>query len=261
MSQAAAGESVSTASQNNHVLRGTLGRFRLALVVVLGCFLAIFLMVFALFVIKAPETAATAETVFNVILPVLASWMGTVLAFYFSAQSLETTSDNLKQALGQPARPIGGGTKISEKMIPISSIRGRIDLAEKPAGTIKLSDLQEQFGTPANGATIVTRLMFLEKSIFRYVLHVGTFNGFLVKRGGSAGDLTFADLLDDADIKQQISKLVVFVAESATLADAKIALDAVPGAQDIIVTENGDAGAAMRGWMTHTDLSKAISAT
>src|SRR5437762_13922656 len=77
-----------------------LSRDRLALVVVIGSFLTIFGLVFAVLVLAETNSSSAsqaAEKTFNTILPVLAAWVGTVLAFYFSARSNERTSNSLDQ--------------------------------------------------------------------------------------------------------------------------------------------------------------------
>ncbi len=71
-------------------------------------------------------------------------------------------------------------------------------------------------------------------------------------------DKTFADMLADEETLQQVSKLVVFVSAATTLADAKMALDKVRGAQDIIVTPSGNATDPMLGWLSNVDLTKAL---
>jgi hypothetical protein len=51
---------------------------------------------------------------------------------------------------------------------------------------------------------------------------------------------------------------VAFVSGAATLADAKAAMDGIPGAQDIIVTKTGDATGDMIGWISNVDLVKLL---
>jgi hypothetical protein len=65
-------------------------------------------------------------------------------------------------------------------------------------------------------------------------------------------------MLADEETLSQISKLVVFVAGTATLGDAKTALDKVAGAQDIIVTATGNSTEPMLGWLSNIDLIKAL---
>ena len=62
------------------------GRDRLARYVVVGSFLTIFLLCSVMVALRDDkDTAIIAKDAFNVILPVLAGWVGTVLAFYFSS--------------------------------------------------------------------------------------------------------------------------------------------------------------------------------
>lgn len=235
----------------------------MALLVVVGSFLTLFLLVVALLGLAQGinrDATTAAQNVFNTILPVLASWVGTVLAFYFSSASQERTSDSLDRAIKQAGGADVSGTLVSEKMIPVLQITELQDLAETPPEKIPLSNLQDVFNTKKlrNGAAI-TRLLFVENGVFKYVLHRSTLNAFLVnlQAAQDAGPRTIADMLKDQNVLNQISKLVVFVSASATLADAKAALDKVTGAQDIIVTGSGNSTDPMLGWLSNVDLTKA----
>ncbi|HXC88809.1 MAG TPA: hypothetical protein VNV18_01480 [Stellaceae bacterium] len=241
-----------------------LSRDRLALVVVIASFLTIFALVFVLLVLaeQGPDgnvASGVAEKTFNTILPVLAAWVGTVLAFYFSARSNERTSNSLDRVIAQTATgPSAPGGSISEKMIPFGSIREAVDLHARNPESIPLSELQQKFRSDA--AAPVTRLIFHDTGVFRYVMHQSTLNAFLQKTGtGTTAPQTLLNLLTDPDSLRQISKLVVFVPASATLMDGKAALDGVPGAQDIIVTATGNASQSMLGWLTNVDLIKSLS--
>ncbi|MFZ3310922.1 MAG: hypothetical protein WA280_16295, partial [Xanthobacteraceae bacterium] len=87
---------------------------------------------------------------------------------------------------------------------------------------------------------------------------ISTLNAFLVGKDSNPAQLTFADMLQDPNVLNQISKLVVFVSANTTLADAKSALDKVSGAQDIIVTATGNATDPMLGWLSNVDLIGAL---
>jgi hypothetical protein len=267
MAETASGQSTPATGQSN-AAQGISGRFHLAKWVVLGSFLTIFLLVGALLGIAQldnKDAAAVADKVFNTILPVLAGWMGTVLAFYFSAQSLETTSSSLRdatQAISHPGKSAAAGTTVSEKMIPTTSILKRFDLKGNPPATIELAEVEKSFGKAADGNVTITRLVFTDNGVFRYVLHIGTFNAFRVAMADQnkpLSELKLSDMLANPEYLRQISKLVVFVSASATLVEAKTALDAVAGAQDVIVTGTGNASGPMLGWLTNIDLAKALT--
>jgi hypothetical protein len=257
-----AAQSPANPSPSNPV-REPVGRDRLAQIVVVASFLAIFAMVFALFVLAGQDSgrvAELAEKTFNTILPVLAAWVGTVLAFYFSARSNERTSDSLNEMIARTTGSSpGSSVTVAEKMIPFGLIRESVNLKETRPDTTSLSDLKKRY-KPSDGS-VVTRLIFHEAGLFSYVLHESTLDAFLGKLAAESPprlEATFADLLSDAESLHKISKLVVFVAPSTTLREAKTALDAVPGAQDIIVTATGNANGPMLGWITHSDLIKVL---
>lgn len=231
------------------------GRDRIAGTVVLGSFFTLFLLVIALVgLAQSSNTAASdaAKNAFNTILPVLAGWVGTVLAFYFSSASLERTSATLDKAIARSGGSSDQSALASEKMIPLSAISAVQDLGTNPPDKIPIATLQSAFNDS------VTRILFVENSVFKYIVHISTLNAFLVGKDSNPAQLTFADMLQDPNVLNQISKLVVFVSANTTLADAKSALDKVSGAQDIIVTATGNATAPMLGWLSNVDLIKAL---
>lgn len=237
------------------------GRARLARLVIVGSFLTLFLLVGAIIVLaQADNTTGSdaAKTAFNTVLPVLAGWVGTVLAFYFSSATQERTSASLDNFINRSHAGGGSTTRISEKMIPYAGIVKRYlgDVDGKPVTPkdVSFADILASFDTKLPGGGTVTRLFFVDKGVFKYVLHQATFDAFRVKTPSG----TLADLLTDEDTLKQISKLVVFVTSNATLAEAKAALDKVDGAQDIVVTGSGNATEPMLGWLSNVDLIKAI---
>jgi len=260
-------------------VQGFLSRERLARLVVMGSFLTLFLMVAAIFYYSGSSgnsgAGEIADKVFNTILPVLAGWVGTVLAYFFSAQNLERTSATLDKAViavgqgggGPPTQP---SDPVYGKMIKVENIKKKQDLTSKNLGQIRLLDLQREF-QGAEPDPPASRLVFLDGGKFRYLMHSSVLNAFLVSQLVSAagqsvtgqptavGDLTLQNLVDDPESLRQISKLVAFVSGSATLADAKAAMDAIPGAQDIIVTKTGDAAGEVIGWLSNVDLVKLLS--
>lgn len=232
------------------------GRDRIASTVVLGSFLTLFLLVIAVVSLSESTNSGASEaakTAFNTILPVLAGWVGTVLAFYFSSASQERTSATLDKAIDKVTGGSDPSTLVSDKMIPLEKIAGiqKLDGDNTP-DKIKLDALQNTFND------FITRILFVQNGVFEYIVHVGTLNAFLVGNDGNATQLTFADMLKDPNTLTQISKLVVFVSANTTLADAKVALDKVTGAQDIIVTATGKSSEPVIGWLSNVDLIKAL---
>lgn len=242
--------------------REPVGRDRLARLVVVGSFLTVFLLAGALLALAQGGSAASTEAAdkaFNAILPVLAGWVGTVLAFYFSSANQEDTNAILDKTIGRVSSSTpSAAASVSETMIPLAKIHKLRDLKDRGPADIPISELQEDFnGRLPSGGGAVTRLVFVENGVFKFVLHAATLNAFVV-RAKPAANATLEDLLKYEDLANQISRLVVFVSSASTLAAAKVALDRVPGAQDIIVTQSGAATESMLGWLSNVDLTRAL---
>jgi hypothetical protein len=253
---------VQPGSQQSNSVQSFLSRDRLARLVVMGSFLTLFLMVSALLYLAALGTNQkaidVADKAFTTILPVLAGWVGTVLAYFFSAQNLERTSASLDKAMDQASGtpPTPPSTPIYGKMIKLEDIKKLQDLSGKKLTDFPLTDLQQAF-KGAEPDPPASRLLFLLDKKFRYIMHSSVLNAFLVSH--TQPNLTLQDIADDPESLRQISRMVAFVSGSATLADAKAAMDAVAGAQDIIVTTTGDANGDVIGWLSNVDLVKALS--
>jgi hypothetical protein len=220
--------------------------------VVVGSFITLLLLVSALIGLANQSAGGdAAKTAFTTVLPVLAGWVGTVLAYYFSAASHQASLETISRANAGPTP----SAPVSDKMIPVSLIAGLQKLDDKQPKDISIPDLRQAFEKPLPNGAKVTRLMFVERGAFKYILHGATLNDFIVKHPMGA---TFADMLADEETVRQISNLVVFVSAHTTLGEAKAALDKVSGAQDIIVTDSGNATEPMLGWLSNIDLTKAL---
>jgi hypothetical protein len=243
---------------------GFVPRDRLARLVVLGSFLTIFLLVAGLLAVAqlgTPEATQLAEKTFNTILPVLAGWVGSVMAFYFSAQSNERTSQSLDRAISQAAGAPAPTKPVTEVMIPFASVREvrKVDEGKEGEVSLKSPGLQDLIDPKRDGGPITRIMIVNSQNIFRYLIHIGTLNSFLMKEADRT-PLTLADLVGSSEYLLEVSKLVVFVPATATIAEAKAKLDAVPRAQDVIVTANGRPSEPVLGWITNIDLMKTLSA-
>jgi hypothetical protein len=60
----------------------------------------------------------------------------------------------------------------------------------------------------------------------------------------------------DGTYRDIVRKAIAFVSADQTLSDAKAAMDAVPGCQDVIVTQTGAPTMAVIGWTMNTDIGR-----
>jgi hypothetical protein len=194
---------------------------------------------------KKPEDA---NVVMTAVLPLMGSWVGTVLAFYFSkdnfAAATRSVSEMAKQITSQEKLET---TLAKDKMIP----RDKMFILREPE-TAKLKDILSQLNADKKGA----RIPFLQTNDFpRYIIHRSVIDQFLADKAMSGapnlGELTLADLLADADIKAKIHQGFATVREDATLADVKKEMDKNPNCQDVFVTKTGTRDEPILGWITN----------
>jgi hypothetical protein len=109
-------------------------------------------------------------------------------------------------------------------------------------------------------ATPVSRIPVLndDKSA-RYIIHESQLYKF-VAQNSTQGAFTPANhhlgqLATDAAIGPKI-KALAYVRVDATLADAKAEMERAPGAQDVIVTQDGTPRQPVLGWLTNVDIGK-----
>lgn len=155
---------------------------------------------------------------------------------------------------------------VQYEMIPF----GRIVAITSPddnLGTIDLAELKKKFGEKGSGGTPVTRLhLFDTKNHSLGILHRATWLEMLEQGraqsinvdSGSLGDVMKLDFPSAAGetFEDLITGSLAFVGRDKTLADAKTAMEAVPGCQDVIVTENGNKTMPVLGWITNVDIAK-----
>lgn len=194
------------------------------------------------------KNAGDATTVMSAVLPLLGSWVGTVLAFYFSkdnfAAATKSVSDMAKTVTSQEKLEI---TLARDKMIP----RDKMFILRSPE-TDKLKDILSELKTAGKGA----RIPFLQTNDFpRYIIHRSVIDQYLADKVMSGEqnleNLTLDSMLQDPGIKAKIAQGFATVKEDATLADVKKEMDKSTDCQDVFVTKNGTREEPILGWITN----------
>lgn len=188
------------------------------------------------------------------ILPLLGSWVGTILAFYFSKENFMAAT----QSVSDLSKSVAGIDKLKsvpvrDKMKPLSAIT----VEQVPAGDEikrKLSDLLTKYST-------TERIIILdEKSVVRFLIYKSMVERYISRivtgvatppAGVDIKDLSLKNLLDsDPQMKQLFEHSFGFVGASATLADAKLVMDNIDKCGDVFVTQTGIANEPIIGWIT-----------
>lgn len=222
-------------------------RSRLAAGIVLGSIGGILVAsVAAIWLADPIDRPDMASLVFTSVLPLLGTWVGTILAFYFARANLEAATESTIR-LGGLSEP---QTPVREVMIPVSNIDAYPLPAAPDPSTIGLSTLYNQMQTKGRH-----RIPLIESSgSVRYVVHDSTIAGFAKAEDPAATAKTLADLLADADAKKAIEAIGI-VGPDANLGDARTAMRAVEGCNDVFVTRTGKRDDPIVGWLTNTELA------
>lgn len=255
----------------------------LAYVVVTFAFLGIFAIAWQVIKVgggrpfDANKALETAKFVFGAILPLLGTWVGAVLAHYFQKESLAAAN----QSITDLAKTVSNAGKLAS--LPVKDFMigpGKMvtlppDLQGKQDSEIPLKKVSDHLKN-----TTRDRLpLFADNKgsgVVRNVVHLSKIEKYLADKvlntpaapavpappvapaaGQNIAALTLADLLKDVQPALTF-KNFSFVKESATLADAKAAMDSmtstpgVPGnCYDIFVTATGSPSETVLGWITN----------
>lgn len=189
------------------------------------------------------------QLVFASVLPLLGTWVGTVLAFYFARENLQVATESSIRLAGRTPEP---ETPVRDVMIPKAQIISfDLEQGQEP-GSVPLSDLHSRMVTAS-----IHRIPILGPSgDALYVVHDSTLTEFAVSVGTDTSVLTqtMADLLQNPDHKIAVEALG-FIGPDAALSEARAAMRAVERCNDVFVTTSGKRSDPVIGWVTNTDLA------
>ena len=192
--------------------------------------------------------AGTTRLVFTATLPLLGTWVGTVLAFYFARDNLDAATESTIQL----TRTLTPQTPVRDVMIPASKIDAVRVTDDNAAKTTALSNI---ITTMTNAKR--RRIPILENTgRVLYVLHDSTLDAYCLANGEdpSSTSKTLGDLLGDASAGAAV-QAIGFVRGDAKVADARAAMQTIAGCNDVFVTYGGGSDDPMLGWLTNTDLA------
>jgi hypothetical protein len=240
-------------------------RNRIAFYITLGGLVGVTILgVFVIWLAKgAVNRSEASKLVFGSLLPLLGTWVGTVLAFYFAKANFESAAKNTKDLLGITERlrstPV---ESVMLKMTDPSVIKKTLVSPEKPE-SLKIAELVKIMRDNRRN-----RLPVLNSdSSPLFVIHLSILTDFISTQalsatGGSkpVTDLTISDLQAvDSQLYQQILAWAC-VKLGATLAEAKRAMEDIPGCSDVFVTTAGRKSDPVVGWLTNVEIGLRSSA-
>jgi hypothetical protein len=195
------------------------------------------------------ERPETSRLVFSAVLPLLGTWVGTVLAFYFARANFEAATESTLALAG-----IETATPVSRVMIPESDFVAYDVGTSERVEDVLLADVRAKMRalTPPS-----RRLPIRDPSgAVLYVIHDSTLTAYAESQGLTTTtlDKNLGELLSDADFKKLV-EAIGFVSEKATVADARMEMTSIENCNDVFVTASGKRGERAIGWLTNTLLA------
>lgn len=210
----------------------------------------------------------SAQLIFTAVLPLLGTWVGTVLAFYYSKENFESARQGTLDLVRSISQRLSS-TSVGEKMMPVGAIVKVAIPDGKSIEDLSLKDINDLFDKAGANGQKISRLMIvdskgacvamLHRSIWMEMLNTGAKEAQPVN---VAAD-TLAKVLPlkyesrvGSTFKDFITKTIAHVAQDRTVADAKAAMEAKPHCQDVIITGTGKENEPVQGWISNVDISR-----
>jgi predicted transcriptional regulator len=195
-------------------------------------------------VIISADTGAIvrAQSVFTAVLPLFGTWVGTVLAYYFSRENFEAASRSTQELVQLTREDRLRSTPIAGIMTKeVFSVN---DKTRKVADVF--AELQKKGikRLPVLGPSAAVEALLYADGIGQYLLGIPD---------SSRAAKAIADMLAE---RPDLNQKAAFVSESASLADAKSALEKITNCKVVFVTKSGTDTEPLMGLLTTSDIAK-----
>ena len=235
------------------------GRSRVQEYIAIGIliFSVLAITVLAIVAILNQEKNGDTMTILNMVLPVFASWVGTIIAFYFGRENFESANRQVRE-LVEKVNP-----EQRAKAIVVSVMRRFADMViftiptGKSEADIPISELRDKFGGSISRLPVVD-----SNSHPKYMIHRSAIDNYIASNGKDTDTLEvfLKTQKDNRQFEYGVNKGFVLVSEEATLELAKRKMEQYSTCQDIFITQGGSDGEALTGWISNVRLSKFLEA-
>ncbi|HEX8877560.1 MAG TPA: hypothetical protein VF777_12490 [Phycisphaerales bacterium] len=201
----------------------------------------------------AQSTSNLAVQILTLVLPLLGTWVGAVMAYYFARENFESAAKQTRLLLGQKL-----DSPAIDAAIPAAKIQA-LTLPQTDNGSgLALSAIRDKLKEIAKYRVPI----FDENKAARFVVHRQPLDGFLADRLGQPATPPpmFNDLLDSPEFGKQVQNACAYISKDATLAEAKAAMESRQNCQDVFITEHGRPDEPVIGWLTNNEIQRASEA-
>lgn len=198
------------------------------------------------------EKFESAKWVFNAIIPLIASWIGTVIAFYFGRENFESAT---RQAMALTRETLDD-IQVENIMINIKTIVYRkIDPADDSKSSlssiINLYKDIDKDRIPVFSSTLNPR----------FVIEKNTMIDYINSKQGKKADLNLKDMITDnpGKFSFEANEGFIVVSKTNTVEEAVNKMNGIKGCQDVFVTDNGKETGEVVGWLTNTLINRFLT--
>ncbi len=218
---------------------------------------------------NADSILENGKSLMSMLLPMFGTWVGTILAFYFTKENFETANKATLDVIRSTSQ-ILESKKVSAEMIHVGAIVAlKIDAGKGLLDT-KYSDISTAFASIRPGSSRkITRLPFFDAQMHCVaVLHSSVWMEICLGALSSgdfkpAPDTSLRELIKLAgggNYEALVTTSIGFVALDTNLAAAKSEMDRTDQCQDVFVTASGKKGDPVLGWLTNIAIAAASRA-
>ena len=190
--------------------------------------------------------------IFNIVLPVFASWVGTVLAFYFGRENFESANKQVRELVQKLTPEERAKALVTSIMRSLSNMVHHEIPKGQSDNDVKISELMAKFSGN------VSRLPIIDSDKKpKYMIHESRIDKYLASGGKQDDSLEqFISSQKSAGVEYGLDKGFIVVSEETTLATANSRLEDIPSSQDIFITKGGGSDEPLIGWISNLRLAK-----
>lgn len=218
--------------------------------IILGLSITFLIIITSIVLCNLKGTPEKQKDLLLVIIPLISTWVGTILAFYFGRENYESANRNYLSLTDKMMTKDVNFT-VEEAMLDIKSMT--YYKLTKKIDEVPVKEILDSFGGK-------TRLPVIDENFKPlYILHFKDIDTFYKTEGNS--DKKLGDFFenDEALYQKNGKKGFIIVSKNTTLKDLLNSMVSINKCRDAFVTEGGDEKSALTGWITEDRLIKLLN--
>ncbi len=217
-------------------LRECISKFLIYTIVSATFVVGITVLLISIFIKKDNDMSFIGQT----LLPLWATWVGTILAFYFGKSNFEAATKSYQDIIKTltPEEKMAS-IKVIDVMIPfneIEHIQYKVPYVEKIETILKNPKFKEY-----------NRFAFIdENKLLKYMIHKVQFTNYISSKAFEKDlakddviNLTFDKFIEENKDNNYVLNTSTFVSLNSNLLDAKKKMDSIKECQDVFITQTG----------------------